>query len=121
MTTTRAKAAAPLAVALALGAAACGGKSGPADATVTATDDSCQVSTTSFQAGKTTFKIENKGGQVTEVYVYGPGDKVVEEREDIGPGTSATLTADLDQGAYQVACKPGMRGDGIRTAITVKG
>jgi iron uptake system component EfeO len=45
---------------------------------------------------------------------------VMTEKENIGPGTSATVAVDLAAGAYEVACKPGMTGDGIRTALTVK-
>lgn len=87
--------------------------------TVTASDDTCDVSSTDLPAGLNTFEITNQGGTVTEVYVYADGDRIMAEKENIGPGTSYRLTADLPQGAYQVACKPGMVGDGIREAITV--
>ncbi len=105
-------------------AAACeGNESGP-KTTVTATDDSCQLSATELRAGGNTFVISNKGKQTTEVYVYGrSGDaytKVIEEKEHIGPGTTANLDAKLDQGTYEIACKPGEKGNGIRTRITVK-
>jgi uncharacterized cupredoxin-like copper-binding protein len=108
--------------------AACGGDSGSAGGsavTVTAKDDSCSVSDTSLAAGKTTFAVSNKGSKVTEVYVYGADGsaftKVVEEVENIGPGTSRNLTADLKAGTYEIACKPGQQGDGIRTRIQVTG
>jgi iron uptake system component EfeO len=45
----------------------------------------------------------------------------VTERENIGPGTGTELTAELTAGKYQVACKPGMQGSGIRRDITVTG
>ncbi len=86
---------------------------------VEATDDACNVSKTDLTAGIETFAITNKGSQVTEVYVYAPGDRIVTEKENIGPGTSYDLTVDLTEGSYEVACKPGMVGDGIRQKITV--
>jgi iron uptake system component EfeO len=105
--------------------AGCGsGSSGPS-VRVTAGDASCAVAKTSLAPGRTTFAVHNSGAKVTEVYVYaksGSGfTKTVEEAEDIGPGTSRDLTADLAAGTYEVACKPGMTGNGIRTRITVGG
>jgi iron uptake system component EfeO len=116
---------------LLLGAAltACGGDSGSAgsdtEVKVTAGDDSCKLSDTDLPAGDTTFAVTNDGSKVTEVYVYArSGDaftKVVSEVENIGPGTSRDLDVDLAAGAYEVACKPGQKGDGIRQPITVTG
>jgi iron uptake system component EfeO len=88
---------------------------------ITATDTACDVTKKDFTAGTTKFKVTNKGTKVTEVYVYAPGDKIVTERENIGPGTSAELTVQLNAGSYQIACKPGMVGNGIRQNITVTG
>ncbi|MDX2704958.1 peptidase M75 family protein [Streptomyces sp. PA03-6a] len=89
--------------------------------TVTATDTKCEVSRTTFPAGHVQLAVENKGSKVTEVYVYTPSDQIVTERENIGPGTKATITAEIKAGTYQIACKPGMKGDGIRQKITVTG
>ncbi|MFJ5228581.1 iron uptake system protein EfeO [Kitasatospora sp. NPDC088391] len=91
--------------------------SGPVQ--VTATDDKCELSRTSFPAGHVEFAVANKGGKTTEVYVYGEGDRIVTERENIGPGTKVTVNAEIKAGSYEVACKPGMTGDGIRRKITV--
>ncbi len=88
---------------------------------VNATDTACEVSRTTFPAGHVSIDIANKGSKVTEVYVYAAGDKIVTERENIGPGTKATITAEIKAGTYEVACKPGMVGDGIRQKITVTG
>ncbi|MEJ5944542.1 iron uptake system protein EfeO [Pseudokineococcus basanitobsidens] len=85
---------------------------------VTAADDACEASRSELTAGISTFAITNAGGQVTEVYVY-DGDRIVTEKEDIGPGTSYDLTVDLGEGTYQLACKPGMVGEGIRTDLVV--
>lgn len=92
---------------------------------VEATDDSCTVAETTLDAGRTTFAVSNKGSKTTEVYVYGESGgaftKVIGEVENVGPGTSRDLTVSLGAGSYEVACKPGQQGDGIRTAVTVTG
>ncbi|WP_336051458.1 iron uptake system protein EfeO [Streptomyces sp. CA2R101] len=88
---------------------------------VTATDSSCELSAKEFPAGHVRFSVQNKGSKVTEVYVYAPGDRIVTERENIGPGTHAEITAEIKAGAYEVACKPGMKGHGIRQKVTASG
>lgn len=108
-------------VVLAAGLAACSSTDTKGAIAVTASNDACKVAKTDLRAGKSTFAVKNDGDDVTEVYVYAKGDEVKGEVENIGPGTSRTLTADLGAGSYEVACKPGMKGDGIRTRITVTG
>ncbi|WP_171162073.1 iron uptake system protein EfeO [Streptomyces sp. I05A-00742] len=95
--------------------------SGDSDAIrVTASDDKCEVSKTSFPAGHVQINVQNKGSKVTEVYVYAADDRIVTERENIGPGTKAEITATVKKpGDYEIACKPGMKGDGIRQKVTV--
>ncbi|MFI1967890.1 peptidase M75 [Streptomyces cinnamoneus] len=88
---------------------------------VAASDDKCEVSKTTFPSGHVKIAVENKGSKVTEVYVYGEGDRIVTERENIGPGTKTEITATIKAGSYEIACKPGMKGDGIRQKITVTG
>lgn len=88
---------------------------------VTASDDACKVSKTSFPAGHVKLAVENKGSKVTEVYVYAPGDRIVTERENIGPGTSASISAEIKTGSYEIACKPGMKGHGIRQKVSATG
>ncbi|GAA3365829.1 iron uptake system protein EfeO [Streptomyces antimycoticus] len=88
---------------------------------VTASDDACEVSKTSFPAGHVKLAVENKGSKVTEVYVYAPGDRIVTERENIGPGTSASISAEIKTGSYEIACKPGMKGHGIRQKVSATG
>ncbi|MFF3844100.1 iron uptake system protein EfeO [Streptomyces sp. NPDC002328] len=89
--------------------------------TVTATDDKCETSLKEIAAGHVELAIENKGSKVTEVYVLFPDDRVVTERENIGPGTKQRVTAEVKAGDYQIACKPGMKGDGIRQSLKVTG
>ncbi|WP_109527039.1 MULTISPECIES: iron uptake system protein EfeO [Nocardia] len=97
-------------------------ESSAGDITVTTNDSSCEVSTRSATTGNTTFRITNNGTKVTEFYVYGAGDRVVGEVENIGPGLTRQLIVSVpDPGTYQTACKPGMVGDGIRTDFVVTG
>ncbi len=99
--------------------------SAPNEVAVTATDDGCELDRTDLPAGAVTFAVTNEGDKVTEVYVYGEDDgaftKVLSEVENIGPGTGRDMEVDLAAGGYEIACKPGQQGDGIRTAITVTG
>jgi iron uptake system component EfeO len=92
---------------------------------VAAGDESCEVERTKLRAGAVTLAVTNKGTSTTEVYVYGEKDgaftHVIGEVENIGPGTSRRLDVDLSGGSYEIACKPGQKGDGIRTPITVSG
>ncbi|MCG2803337.1 MAG: EfeM/EfeO family lipoprotein, partial [Cellulomonas sp.] len=47
------------------------------------------------------------------------GLRIVAEVENIGPGLSRDLVAQVAPGSYFTACKPGMVGDGIRAGFTV--
>ncbi|WP_367323661.1 iron uptake system protein EfeO [Streptomyces sp. HUAS ZL42] len=88
---------------------------------VTATDSKCETSKKEISAGHVELAIENKGSKVTEVYILFPDDRVVTERENIGAGTKQRVTAEVKAGDYQIACKPGMKGDGIRQDLKVTG
>lgn len=88
---------------------------------VTATDSKCEVSAKEFPAGHLELAIENKGSKVTEVYLLFPDDRIVSERENIGPGTKQRVTAEVKAGDYTIACKPGMKGDGIRQNVKATG
>jgi len=110
--------------------ASCGGDeptgdSAGASVAVTASDDSCELDRSEVPSGQTTFTVTNDGSSVTEVYVYGEegGEytRVISEVENIGPGTSRDMQVDLSSGTYEVACKPGQTGDGIRTELAVTG
>ncbi|MEU7117189.1 iron uptake system protein EfeO [Streptomyces zaomyceticus] len=96
-------------------------KAGDGTVTVVAKDDSCEVSASEFPAGHLKLAVENRGSKVTEVYVLYPDDRIVTERENIGPGTKATITAEIKAGDYTIACKPGMVGDGIRRQVKATG
>ncbi|BBF99788.1 MULTISPECIES: iron uptake system protein EfeO [Pseudonocardia] len=106
--------------------AGCTSTAPPADSagpiTVNATDTACEVSAGTAPAGNITFAITNTGSKVTEFYLYGVGDRIMGEVENIGPGLSRDLIVEVpDGGGYTTACKPGMSGDGIRAPFTVTG
>jgi len=88
--------------------------------TVNASDDACEVSGGEAPAGTLTFDVTNTGSQVTEFYLLGDdGLRIVAEVENIGPNVSRKLTVNAVEGSYFTACKPGMKGDGIRGDFTV--
>jgi iron uptake system component EfeO len=98
------------------------GKSAPGDITVTASDTACELSGTEATTGPSTFVITNNGNKVTEFYVYGEGERVMGEVENISPGLQRKLIVQLSEpGTYQTACKPGMVGDGLRADFKVTG
>ncbi|MFI2639857.1 iron uptake system protein EfeO [Streptomyces sp. NPDC018610] len=88
---------------------------------VTAADSTCDTSAKTVPAGQVTLKIENKGSKATEVEIVFPDDRIVSEKENIGPGTKYTLTAEIKAGSYEIACRPGMKGHGVRQKLTVTG
>ncbi|MEU6259828.1 iron uptake system protein EfeO [Streptomyces sp. NPDC047043] len=94
---------------------------GDAAIKVTAADSKCDTSTKSVPAGQVTLNIENKGSKATEVEILFPDDRIVSEKENIGPGTKYTLTAEVKAGSYEIACRPGMKGHGVRQKLTVSG
>ncbi|EFF90710.1 lipoprotein [Streptomyces sp. e14] len=103
---------------------ACTSKSDASDGDaiqVTAADSTCETSAKTVPAGQVTLKIENKGSKATEVEIVFPDDRIVSEKENIGPGTKYTLTAEIKAGSYEIACRPGMKGHGVRQKLTVTG
>ena len=99
------------------------GDSDAADArtmTVSSTDDACDLSATQAPAGTLTFDVANAGTQVTEFYLLGEdGLRIVGEVENIGPALDRQLVVNAPAGRYVTACKPGMKGEGIRADFTV--
>lgn len=88
---------------------------------VTSTDAGCKVSATEVPSGNLTFAVKNDGAEVTEFYVLAEdGLRIVAEVENIGPGITRNLVLTAPAGKYITACKPGMKGDGIRAEFTVK-
>ncbi len=116
---------APLTLVAAMALVGCSDNAQPGDSnnpravTVDSSKDACTVSKTSIPAGTASFEVTNTGSQVTEFYVLAAdGLRIVAEVENIGPNLSRTLTVALPEGDYLTACKPGMKGDGIRADFT---
>ncbi|QIG42266.1 peptidase M75 family protein [Nocardioides anomalus] len=92
----------------------------PRALSVESTDDGCQVSAAEAPAGTLTFDVTNTGSQVTEFYLLGEdGLRIVSEVENIGPSLNREMTVNAPAGKYFTACKPGMKGEGIRADFTV--
>nr|WP_035742176.1 iron uptake system protein EfeO [Arthrobacter sp. MA-N2] len=87
---------------------------------VTSTTAECKVSTGSVPSGNLSFAVKNEGTEVTEFYLLAEdGLRIVGEVENIGPGLTRNLVVTAPAGKYTTACKPGMQGDGIRSAFEV--
>ncbi|QWZ08265.1 cupredoxin domain-containing protein [Nocardioides panacis] len=87
---------------------------------VTSSSDACDLSSDTAPSGRLVFTIKNTGQEVTEFYLYAAdGKRIVAEVENIGPGLSRTLVVNADAATYVPACKPGMKGTGIRSELTV--
>ncbi|WP_243057126.1 iron uptake system protein EfeO [Nocardioides sp. SR21] len=87
---------------------------------VSSTDDGCELSAVEAPSGTLTFDVTNDGSQITEFYLLDEdGLRIVGEVENIGPDLSRKLVVDAAAGTYLTACKPGMKGDGIRADFTV--
>ena len=96
--------------------------SNAADTTVavTATDESCDLATTSVSAGVIQFDVTNDGTRTTEFYIYeSDGETIVDEVEDITPAAKRSLTTELEAGSFEFACKPGGSGEGFRGTLNV--
>ncbi len=92
----------------------------PRALSVESTDDACNVSAAEAPAGTLTFDVTNTGSQVTEFYLLGEdGLRIVSEVENIGPSLNREMTVNAPAGKYFTACKPGMKGEGIRADFTV--
>ena len=91
---------------------------------VTIKDDACDVETSSVPSGQVTFEISNEGTKPNELEVLAENQlQILSEQENIGPGTTATMTTALKEGQYFTACKPNMVGDfvGLKEFEVTKG
>ncbi|WP_263752711.1 iron uptake system protein EfeO [Kosakonia cowanii] len=70
---------------------------------VTVTDKQCEPMNLTVNAGKTQFVILNHSQKALEWEIL-KGVMVVEERENIAPGFSQKLTANLQPGEYEMTC-----------------
>lgn len=70
---------------------------------VTVNDKQCEPMTLTVNAGKTQFLILNHSQKALEWEIL-KGVMVVEERENIAPGFSQKMTANLEPGEYDMTC-----------------
>lgn len=70
---------------------------------VTVTDKQCEPMNLTVNAGKTQFIIQNHSQKALEWEIL-KGVMVVEERENIAPGFTQKLTANLQPGEYEMTC-----------------
>jgi len=97
-----------------------GSTAGATTVAVEGNGDACTVSTTSVPSGPVTFTMTNAGTDATEFELLASdGLRIVSEKENIGPGTTASLTVAVPAGDYVTACIPGLVGQGVRAPFTV--
>ena len=127
---TRVPATAVALLAIAAGAAACGGataSTGPATPVpsgviaVEAKEYQFTPSTITVPAGSVMFSIKNVGSQEHEFEIF-KGDQVVDEVEAIVPGLTKDATVTLQAGDYTFVCKlNGHDQLGMKGTLTVTG
>ncbi|WP_418130970.1 iron uptake system protein EfeO [Variovorax sp. 375MFSha3.1] len=71
--------------------------------TVTIQGNACEPNEITVPAGRTTFTIVNKSNRALEWEIL-DGVMVVEERENIAPGFSQTMTVKLQPGEFAITC-----------------
>ena len=126
----------PIALLAVIGAA-CTSSGGEGDVQVSLRDDAVTLDPTSGEAGSLTFAATNEGTQTHEIEVFRgdvdpatlpiegnvastEGLELVDEIEDITPGSTADLTIDLDAGTYVVMCNlPGHFEQGMHAVFEV--
>ena len=96
-------------------------RSGSDKIAVRSSGDACELTSTKAASGNIAFEVENTGSEVTEFYLYAEdGMRIVGEIENVGPGLKRDLVVRAAPGKYVTACKPGMKGKGIRDDFTVE-
>ena len=103
MTSAVARLTASLAALCAAGALSAVRAADAAPVGVTISDRGCEPAAVSVAPGKSVFKIKNESKRAVEWEIL-KGTDVMEERENIIPGFTQTLTATLDAGDYQMTC-----------------
>lgn len=129
-----------LAAAVPLFAVACDGGGGEADVEVTLSDSAVELSPTSTPSGDVTLVATNEGSMTHEFEIFTvegdvdpaslpvednvantDGLTLLDEVEDVTPGSEAPLTVNLDPGTYAVICNlPGHYANGMHATLTVE-
>lgn len=120
-------------------ASGAGGGGGGTTVNITETEFKIEADTTSAPAGQVTFNIKNNGTIAHEFVVVKTDDAAsalpvasgvsevnedqlngIDEKEDIAPGTSVTLTVNLEAGHYALICNvEGHYASGMHLDFTV--
>lgn len=119
--------------------AACGAGGTDEGNIVTATlhDDGIVLSQPGISSGPVSFRVENEGTMIHELEVFAGEDVslpvangvadtsglvLIDEVEDIPPGSTMNLSVDLDPGNYVILCNlPGHYQAGMITELQVSG
>ena len=88
---------------------------------VTAEDKACKVSDTTFPAGNVKFAGGEQGLQGHRGLRPLPRRPHRHRAGEHRPRHQGRVTAEVKAGDYEIACKPGMKGDGIRQKVTATG
>jgi plastocyanin len=100
-------------------AASGGGGGGGGAVEISETEYALDPADPSVSAGEVTFEVTNDGSITHNLEVEGNG--VEEEVEDIAPGDSGSLTAELEPGSYEIYCSIGNHKDlGMEGTLTVE-
>jgi uncharacterized cupredoxin-like copper-binding protein len=121
-------------------AVACDGGGGEADVDVTLSDFAIELSPASTASGDVTFVATNEGSTTHEFEIFtAEGDvdpaslpvednvadtaglTLLDEVEDVTPGSASELSVSLDPGTYAVICNlPGHYAEGMHATLTVE-
>lgn len=95
-----------------------GGSSNAQQVTVHEIEFKIQLPKTTFAPGTYTFNVNNAGKVPHNLFISGPGVK--KGTSNISPGSSASLTVDLQKGQYDFYCSiPGHKAAGMDQKVTV--
>lgn len=70
---------------------------------VTVSEKGCEPSALEAEAGTVKVTVKNAGGGTGEFEIM-QGDKVVAEKENLAPNFTATVTAKVQAGSYELIC-----------------
>ena len=121
-------------------AVSCAGGGGEADVDVTLNDSSIELAPATATAGDVTLVATNQGSTTHEFEIFTvegdidpsslpvednvastDGLTLLDEVEDLTPGSQAELTVDLSPGTYAVICNlPGHYTQGMHASLTVE-
>ncbi len=90
---------------------------------VAITDDGCAVSAATAPSGNVAFAITNSGTDVNEFEILAEDKlRIVGEKENVSPGQTVSLVAQLEPGTYYTGCKFQQLGSTVGlTKFTVTG